>query len=239
MTPALVGRRVQHVRIARIHQQVGHPGVVADLEHLRPRFVAVAGQVHATFATRAPQRTLCGDINGVGVLRMNQDAGDVFGALEAHVAETLAAVDRFVDAVAVGHRALAVVLAGAYPDRQRVVWIDDHGAHRVGAVLVEDRLPLHAGVDCFPHTARGDAHVPGALVRRINRDLGNPARHERGSDAAPLQRRHRPGGQAAVFLRGFLLGDDQRRGGERSNQTPGKTRTTTNGSSSGLSPVCV
>ena len=50
-----------------------------------------------------------------------------------------AAVDRLVDAVAVADAALAVVLAGADPDRERILRIDRHAADRVRALPVEDR----------------------------------------------------------------------------------------------------
>src|ERR1700724_1369679 len=152
---------VSFCRVARIHAQVGAPGVVADGEHPLPGLAAVGGLVDAAVAAGRPQRPLGGDVDDVGVARIDHDAGDVLRALEAEVLPVPAAVGRPVDAVAVGDAALAVVLAGADPDDQRVVGVDGDAADRVGALAVEDRLEGGAGVDGLPHAARGGGGVGG------------------------------------------------------------------------------
>ena len=70
-------------------------------EHLRPGLAAVGGLVEAAVAARRPQRALRGDVDRVAVLRVDDDAADVLGALEADVRPRPAAVLALVDAVAV------------------------------------------------------------------------------------------------------------------------------------------
>src|SRR6185312_10348256 len=96
---ALVGGSVEGVGIARIHDQVAGAGVLGDGEHVFPGGAAVGGLEHAAVAARAPERSLGGDIDGVGVARIDDDAADVAGILESHVAPGGAAVVGAVDAV--------------------------------------------------------------------------------------------------------------------------------------------
>src|SRR6185295_12882056 len=109
----LVGGGVEHVGVARVHHHVGDAGVLADRQHLLPGLAAVGGLVEAAVAARRPQRALGRHVDGVRVAGIDEDLADVLGTLEPDVLPTLAAVDRLVDAVAVGDAALAVVLAAA------------------------------------------------------------------------------------------------------------------------------
>jgi hypothetical protein len=49
-TSPLVGRGVQHVWVLRIHDQIGHAGVLADREDGLPRLAPVGGLVETTIA---------------------------------------------------------------------------------------------------------------------------------------------------------------------------------------------
>src|SRR5215207_8403945 len=116
----LVGGRVEHVRIARVHGDLVDARVFADREHGVPCLPAVGCLVETAVAAGRPERPLRGDVDHVRVARIDQDTADVLGALEPHVLPRLAAVVRSVDAVAVGDAALAVELARADPDGRRV-----------------------------------------------------------------------------------------------------------------------
>src|SRR5205807_10258287 len=98
----------------------------------------------------SPERSLGRDVDGARVARVDEDLADVFGRLETQVLPALAAVVGTVDAVAIADAALAVVLAGADPDDVRILGIEDDGADRVGAFVVEDGRPGDAGVVGFP-----------------------------------------------------------------------------------------
>ena len=101
-TAALIRRRDHDVRVPRIDDHVSHAGVLADLEDLLPRLAAVGRFVKTAISTRRPERPLRGHVDDVAVFRMNDDAPDVFGVLEAHVLPRLASVLRLVHAVAIG-----------------------------------------------------------------------------------------------------------------------------------------
>ena len=108
----------------------------------------------------------------------------MLGVLEADVLPGLAAVDRPVDAVAVGDAALAVVLAGADPDRERVLRVERDAADRVRALAVEDRRPGRARVGRLPDAARGDRDVPDRVVPRVDGDVADAPGGHRRPDAA-------------------------------------------------------
>ena len=53
--PPLIRRGIQRVRTLRVHGDVAHPGVIVDLQHLRPGLPAVRRLIHATVRIRSPQ----------------------------------------------------------------------------------------------------------------------------------------------------------------------------------------
>src|SRR5207248_9178659 len=171
---ALVAGGEEHVRVARVHDHVGDAGVLADRESFLPGLAGVGGLVKAAVAARSPQRPLGGDVDRVGVPRVDDDLADVLGRLEAHVFPGLATVVGAVDAVAVADAALAVVLAGADPDHVRVLRVEDHGANGVRAFVVEDGRPGGAGVGRLPHAARGGGHEVVAAVARVDGEAHDP-----------------------------------------------------------------
>src|SRR6185503_2851093 len=101
---------------------------------------------------------------------------------QADAAPTGAAVGGLVDAVAVADAALAVVLAGADPDDQRIAGVEDDAADRVAHLAVEDRLPGGAGVGGLPDAAGGRGHVAHGVVGGVDGDVDDAAGGERRAD---------------------------------------------------------
>src|SRR5262249_62369334 len=128
---------------------------------------------------------------------------DVLRVLQADVAPGLATVVGAVDAVAVGDAALAVVLAGADPDDERVLRVEGDGADGVGALVVEDGGPGGAGVGDLPDAARGGGDVVVAGDFRVDGEGAEAGGGDRGAGAGRLQAAEREGGArpAAVLLR--------------------------------------
>ena len=76
----LVGGGQEDVGIARVHDDVAAAGVIADLdEAARPRLAAVGGLIEAALAAALPERARRGDVDDVGIARVDLDAGDVLG----------------------------------------------------------------------------------------------------------------------------------------------------------------
>src|SRR5262249_15432864 len=117
---ALVRRGVEHVRIPRVECEIGYARLVRDLEDLLPRLTAVRGLVQAAVAAVVPQRALRRDVDDRGIAGVDDDLADVLRFLEADLVPALAAVQRLVDAVAITDASLAVVLARADPDGERI-----------------------------------------------------------------------------------------------------------------------
>jgi hypothetical protein len=124
----------------------------------------------------------------------------VLGLLETHVLPGLAAVRRLVDAVAVGDAALAVVLARADRDHQRVLGVDRDAADREGALALEDGGPGGAGVGGLPHAAGSHGHVPGMGRRGIHGEVPNASAHHGRADVAQSEPGERRGAHGVLLL---------------------------------------
>src|ERR1019366_8569813 len=93
---------------------------VAACQYFAPRFAAVAGLVDAALGVVIPEVAGGAGVNGVGILRVHQDAGDVLGIFQADIGPVLATVRRFVNAVAHGDAVARPRLAAAHPHDLRV-----------------------------------------------------------------------------------------------------------------------
>ncbi len=82
---ALVGRRVEHVGVARVHVDLVDAGVVRDVEHAFPGGAAVGGLVDAAVSTRVPQRALRRHVDDVGIPWVDHDHADVLALAETDV----------------------------------------------------------------------------------------------------------------------------------------------------------
>src|SRR5439155_8674583 len=122
---ALVRGSEQNIRIARVHDQIGHAGVFANLDETGPVLATVGGLVKTAIAAALPKRAGHRGVDDAGVARIDQDARDVLGLAQAHIAPGAAAILALIDAVPVGDAALVVVLAGAYPDDRGILRVDD------------------------------------------------------------------------------------------------------------------
>src|SRR5262249_9525044 len=80
---AFPARRVQRIRVARIHRDVDEAGLVAYEFAQLPRLAAVGGLVEAALGIRRPCRADGGDVDDVGIRRVDNDASDVLRLLEA------------------------------------------------------------------------------------------------------------------------------------------------------------
>src|SRR5262249_55124394 len=89
---ALIRRRDDDVGVARVEDDVADTGVLGDLQHLVPGLAAVGRLVEAAIAAGRPERSLCGDVHRIAILRIDDDAPDVFGGFQADVGPRSAAV---------------------------------------------------------------------------------------------------------------------------------------------------
>src|ERR1051326_3377324 len=96
--------------------------------------------------------------------------------LEAEVLPALAAIFGAIDAIAPGHAALAVTLAGAHPDDIGIMRIEYDSADGVRAFVVKHRLPSDAIVQGLPQAAGSAAGVVMGAIARINRQRNDAAR---------------------------------------------------------------
>ena len=128
----------------------------------------------------------------------------MLGLLEADVLPALSTVGRFVDAVAVGHRALTVVLARADPDDVRVLRVEGHATDGVGALVVEDRRPGRARVVGLPHSARGDGNELPLRLPGVDRDVADTSGDEARPETPQRQAAEGLGLERSLVLVGLL-----------------------------------
>src|SRR5690606_32209117 len=158
-TRALPGRGVQHVRIARIHDEVVRARLLVDVQHLAPRAAAVRRLEDAAVRVARPLHARCRDPDDVGVRRMYEDTADRVRARESHVLPRLTTVRGLVDAGARVRAAEDVRLARAHPQDVRIRRREREIADGRRRRLLEDRLPRHTLVHGLPHAARRARHV--------------------------------------------------------------------------------
>ncbi len=143
----LIGRGVQHVRVARIHHEIGRARERVDVEHLRPRATGVGRLEHAALGISRPE---VADRRDVGDVR-DRSGSSTTRPIAARVVQTevgprLAGVGRAIHAAA-PRRALAIVFS---PVPAQMIFEspreDRERAERVVGLLAEDVLPGDAFV---------------------------------------------------------------------------------------------
>src|SRR5262249_39152104 len=141
---ALVGRGVQDVRVARIHDEIRRAREGIYVQTLRPGAPAIDRLEHAALGIPLPEIADRGDIRDIGIGRMEDDAANRAGVVETEVRPRVAGVGRAVHAAA-PRRALPIVLfTRARPDDAGVACEDCERAEAVVRLPVEDRLPRDA-----------------------------------------------------------------------------------------------
>src|SRR5262249_52794079 len=113
---ALISCGIERLVIRRIHYQLGRPRVFIGRQDATPGQATISGFVNATLAARAPEACQRGDVDDIVVYRVNNDARDVFGSVQSHILPGLAAISRFINAVAPRRALPIVVLTAADPD---------------------------------------------------------------------------------------------------------------------------
>ena len=183
----LVGGRVEHLAVGRIHHQIVRAGLVVDLQHLPPRLACVDRLVDAALASGPEERPGRRHEDDVVRARVDHDAVDVLRRAQADVRVRLAAVGGFVDAVA-PRCALAVVrLARADPDEVRVALRDGEIADRDQPLILELGLERRAVVHRLPDAAVRRADVEDRGVRLVGGDVGDPTRHRGRADGSEVK----------------------------------------------------
>ena len=177
--------REEDARVARVHRDLRAAGVLVDEQRPLPRGAAVGRTEHAAlllWTVRGAERARAHDLR---IGRIDHDAADAAGLLEAHVRPRVAGVRRFVDAVPDRDVAANPRLAGAGPDDVRIRCGHGQRADRLRGLIVEELRPVDAAVDRLRDPARRAAGVVDERIAGDADDRGNPV--ALGADEAPAQ----------------------------------------------------
>src|SRR5215218_5287159 len=101
--PRLPDRGVVDARVDRVEHEIAGAGVLVAVKDQVPRNSAGFATVDAAFFVRTVGVTERGDVDDIGIGRVDAHLGDVAGFGQPEMRPGIAGVGRFVDAVAVGN----------------------------------------------------------------------------------------------------------------------------------------
>ena len=184
----LIGRRVEHLVVGGIHDQLGGAGFGIDKQDAIPGEAAVSGLVDASFAAGAEHAAEGRHVDHFRINGIHDDAGDHLRGAEAHELEVATAVGGLVDAVAPRRALPVVVLAAAHPHGVGVVRVDGDVANRDRVFeIVEQHFPRRAVVHRLPQAPGGGADVEHGRIRLEDRQVVDAAAHGGRTDVAKDQ----------------------------------------------------
>src|SRR5580692_6582250 len=199
--------RIENLRIFGIEGEVGGTGVIIFVENFLPGSPAVAGAEDAALGVWPVRMAEDGNENAIGILRVDDDVGDLLAVAQAQVLPGFSAVAGFVDAVAGGKIGTAETFAAAHINNVSIARRDGKRADGAGGLTVEDGEPGATGIGGFP-----DAAVVYADVKEIwiagDAGGGYGAASTEGADAAPLKIRIEAGKDLLVV---YMMGVGVRR----------------------------
>ena len=154
-----------------------------------PRLAAVGRFVNTPVLVVRPFVSRGGDVDNVGVGRMNHDPRDRVRAGQAHVGPGGTGVGRLVDSGTRHRAAKDVRLAQPDPHRVLVRGRDGDVTDRCGNAMLEDRCPGGSLVVCLPDAARsgGDVDRVALATRRRDCHIGHTAADVRRAEELPLE----------------------------------------------------
>ena len=183
----LPGGGVQDARVLGVQAQVHRPGAVVDEQHAFPRLPAVAGAVDTTLVVGAEGVAEGGDVDDVGVARVDAHPPDLARVAQAHVLPGAPRVHRLVDPVPVRDVAADTPLAHAGVEHVGVRLADRDRPHRAGAELAVGHVrPRHAAVDALPDAAARAAEVVDVALAHHAGHRGHAPAAQR-TDVAPFE----------------------------------------------------
>ena len=177
------GPREQAIMVARVHCHGRTTGrQVRALDDQRPGAAAIDRLVQAAVGAVRPQAARRADIDRVAVLGIDQHARDPLAVGQADPGPGLAAIDRFIDAIADRDRVAGPAFAGPDPHHFGIARVDRDIADRLHRLAVEYWAEAHPAIFGLPDPAGRGADKQGSLA------IGFAARGERRDPARHLGR---------------------------------------------------
>ncbi|MXV95241.1 MAG: hypothetical protein F4Z92_05090 [Gemmatimonadetes bacterium] len=161
--------------------------MLVDLEDVLPGLTAVLCAEDASLLIRAPEITHRRHVDDVRVAGVDEDATDVPGGVETHVAPGVPRIRGLVDAVAPAGRLPVLRLPGADPDQVWVRLVEGDVADGAGGLVVKEGYPGGAVVLRLPDAAGPRCDVEDLRFRLDDGEVGDAAAHERRADLTVLQ----------------------------------------------------
>ena len=160
--------RVEDAGVLLVEGQVHSTGFVTHKKDVLPGRSTIHRFIDTPFRVGAESMAQRGDVDDIGVARMNADLADVTGVGQAAVSPRLAAVAGLVDAVTVADVGADGRFAHAHVDHVGVRRRHGDIAHRrTLEVAVGNVDPRRTGVGGLPQSTRHGAEVEGGLVGRM------------------------------------------------------------------------
>ncbi len=182
-------RSVEHVAIARVHDQVDAARILVDEEHFLPRRAAVGRLKNAALRVGLEDVSHRCGIDDIGIAGIDHQLGDHVRLTQPRVRPRFSGVGRLVDPVPGVEVAANVGLAGAGVDDAGIRRCDRQRADRIGDsrnLAVGDVRPFQAVIGAAPDAAFDATEIEEVLVAG-NAGYGDGASTDVRADAAPTQ----------------------------------------------------
>src|SRR6185295_1449656 len=144
---------VNDFRVLRIEGERDRAGVLVFVENFLPRLAAVRRAKHAALFVRAVRMSESGDVDEIRIARIDEDRADLLCVAQSEMSPRLAAVSRFINAVAGGEIGPLESFATADVDCVRVRRCDCERADRTRWLIIKDRFPRVAVIVRLPNAA--------------------------------------------------------------------------------------
>ena len=179
-------RGVHGLGVRRIDVDVVAASVLILREHLFEGLAAIGRAINAALVVGTVGMAERGHEEPVGVLRIDNDGGNLLRVAQSEVRPCPAGVGRLVDAVARREIRTVKAFAAADVNRAGVGGSDGDRTDGTCGLVVEDRFPDAAGVSRLPDAAVDRRHIEGVRMARVAGRRAGPACAVR-ADVPPAQ----------------------------------------------------
>ena len=149
-----------------IKDHINRAGFVVLVENFLPGSAAIGRPENAAFLVRTIRMSQRGDKSNVRILWMDNHRANVPRVFQSDVLPGPAAVERFVDAIAVRNIAANARLARANINNVVVRRRNLNRANRGDGFLIKNRRPVRARVSRFPNPARRRSKIENVRLTR-------------------------------------------------------------------------
>ena len=160
--PRLPHRGVDHLRITGLERQINRAGGIALTKHALPMRATIARTKHAAFGIRPVRMAKRSHEYGICIMRIDDNLADLLAVGQTNFRPGFSGIAGTIHAITLSDVGAHVGLTAADVNYFRIGRCNRQRANRTDRLLVENRLPGAASIECFP-----DAAIDGAEIEML------------------------------------------------------------------------